>query len=543
MNKKVIISSNIFTSKSKELFNGAIVINDDKIVAVVNKDEYSDYVDDNTEVLDYKDNLIIPGLIEAHMHYLNTALVMDNAIFMSSYLDSEEKIVKELKNSEYYENKKEGEWLFSMGWYLPIWADKTLPTKKSLDEAFPNNPVIMVSGDGHAAWLNSQAMKALKLDKNSIVPEGGSFEYDENRELTGVFHEAAAFILTAEIQDMLDTDKLYNRYLKVQDYFIKNGVTAISDMSMMPADSDHSGIREDIFVEMRDNNELSLRVSMYPELTKTKYRFNKIKDFKSSDRLRLGGAKQFFDGVSGTHTAWQTKPYTHPLFEGDRGKATIDPKVMEEIIMYAHKNNIQIRTHCIGDASVHSALDSIEKAQDTYGPKPELKHTLEHVESILEEDIDRLKKLNVLVSAQPAHALIDPEGIEYDLGKERSNLMWIFKTYIEKGIDLAFGTDSPVVYPNALETLYYAVTRQNLNFEPKGGWYPNQKISIEDALVCSTLGGAKALAMQDKIGSIEKGKYADIVALDKNILSLEAKEILNTKILFTMINGEIVYKI
>ena len=324
----------------------------------------------------------------------------------------------------------------------------------------------MQSADGHCLWLNSKALEILEIDKSDLERENMQFEVDENGELTGILHETAAFKYVGLINDSLDFDETIKIYEEMIEYLLAHGITSISDMSMMPVDSENNGLRYDIYEKLRENNRLKIRVSMYPELTKSHEAFNRFMDYKSDDQIRIAGAKQFFDGVSGTHTAWQTEDYTSAKFVGDRGNTLIKPEDMEEIILYAHENDIQIRIHTIGDASVHSALNSFEKAKKKFGNKEHLHHSLEHVESVLEEDIKRFKKLGITISAQPAHALIDPEGIEHDLGKDRAKLMWIFRTYIDEGIHLSFSTDSPVASLNPFENVYNAVARKNVQGNP-----------------------------------------------------------------------------
>jgi predicted amidohydrolase YtcJ len=186
-------------------------------------------------------------------------------------------------------------------------------------------------------------------------------------------------------------------------------------------------------------------------------------------------------------------------------------------------------------------LNIFEKAEKKYGKKPHIQHTLEHLENIQEADIKRLHSLNVIASMQPAHALIDPTGIENDLGLGRAKLMWTFRDMLDSGVTLAFGTDSPVVEANALRTLYYAVTRENLEGKPEGGWQPHQKITLEEALIAHTYGSARAAKRENELGTLEVGKLADIIVLDRNILEKDPKELLDTKVQLTMTNGQIVY--
>lgn len=537
-NRKIFLSGNIFTSTTDCTIDGAIVVENGKILEVTNKENYKKYIESNTEIIDLEEKFIMPGFIDAHMHMHGSSMMHSGRIFISSFLDSEEKIVEEIYQSDYFKNLGAGEWINSVGWYLPLWKNPVLPTKKSLDKYFPNHPVSMHSADGHCLWLNSKALEILEIDKSELERENMQFEVDETGALTGVLHEVAAFKYVGIINDSLDFEETVKIYEEMIEYLLSHGITSISDMSMMPVDSMNNGLRYDIYDKLRADDKLKIRVSMYPELTKSHEAFNRFMKYKSDDQIRVAGAKQFFDGVSGTHTAWQTEDYSSAKFVGDRGSTLIGPEDMEAIISYAHENDIQIRIHTIGDASVHHALNSFEKAKKKFGNKEHLHHSLEHVESILEADIKRFKKLGITISAQPAHALIDPEGIEHDLGKDRAKLMWIFRTYIDEGIHLAFSTDSPVAPLDPFGNIYNAVARKNIQGIPVNGWYPEERIAMHEALRCYTKESAYAISMNDKIGTIENGKYADLIVLSDNPLKISADEFLNVEVEKTYIGGK-----
>ncbi len=443
---------------------------------------------------------------------------------------------------DYAKTRKPGDWLITVGWYMPLFANKKMPTKASLDAKYPDRPVLMISGDCHTIWMNSRAMEVLGLNEDSPVPEGGENVRDENGRLTGVFKETAGLYTSMKALYTLKRKDLEDAYKQVFDYFVSYGNTTVCDISIMPLDEGDDSLRDDIYKDMLLRGELKARIELFPAITSSLRRVEELDSLNMSDMLRFAGTKQFFDGVSGTHTAYLSEPYTNAYFEGDRGRTTVSPELMEQLIFAAQDKGYSMRIHTIGDGAVHCALDSFEKAYNRFGRKHGLQHTLEHVENIQESDIKRLHDLDILVSAQPGHSLIDPYGIEADLGMERIKLMWPFRSFIDSGVKLAFGTDAPIVPSNPMLTIYNAVTRQNENGEPEGGWIPEQRISLPEAIVAHTLGSAKACTMDDKTGTLQEGKYADIVVLDRNIFECPVNELLETKCILTITDGKIVWQ-
>ena len=236
--------------------------------------------------------------------------------------------------------------------------------------------------------------------------------------------------------------------------------------------------------------------------------------------LSAPGFKQFFDGVSSEHTAYLTEPYTNPRFPGDQGRLTVPAERMRKLVLAAAERGHTVRIHVIGDGAIHAALDIFEEAADLYGLPQHGHNTLEHLENLLPEDIDRLRKLNVVASSQPCHITLDPGGPERDLGLERSRIMWPFATYKQRGIRQAFGTDSPITSVTSMNVLYTAITRQDPKSHwPEGGWLPSERIDAATALRNYTLGSAYAAGDEQNLGSLEPGKYADLVVLDQNPLT------------------------
>ena len=272
-------------------------------------------------------------------------------------------------------------------------------------------------------------------------------------------------------------------------------------------------------------------------------RFETMRATYTNPRLQTPGFKQFFDGVSSQHTAWVKEPYSNATTPDDCGRPTVDPAIMRERVLAAARKGYPVRIHTIGDEAIHVALDIFQEAQEMYGKLPDGEHNcLEHLENFQPDDIARVAQLDVVAAVQPPHMTLDPGGPEADLGEDRVPFMWPFKTLLADGATLAFGTDSPVVDVNSMDVIYSAATRQDPTTHlPKGGWLPTERISRADTLRAYIIGSAAAAGRASELGTLEAGKFADLVVLDTNLLTCADEDIQRTSVLSTIVGGEVVY--
>lgn len=495
-----------------------------------------------TPVLDFGDAFICPGFHDAHLHFFHTALGASPYLLMHMG-ESEAELVA--RTVEFAAGLPNHAWVVMQGWRDYRWDPPVPPTKRSLDEAFPTRPCVMYSGDGHTLWMNTCALEALGVTRDSVPPQGGSYDRDENGELTGIIREAAAMELLPRCLEWLTEDDIARAYEDQMTRMAEQGITSICDMALMP----HPGcdfIRDDVYEKLSREGKLTLRVHMYPTLLDDQSRLEDLQDRYAGDEfplLRAPGFKQFFDGVSSQHTAWLTEPYTNARFDGDCGRPTVPTDHMRELVLAAAERGHSVRIHTIGDRAIHEALDIFEEALAWYGASMQGRNTLEHLENLLPEDIDRLADLGVLASSQPGHITLDPGGPERDLGPERSRIMWPFATYTARGVEQAFGTDSPITAVTSMDVLYCAVTRQDpFTHEPSGGWLPSERISAADALRIYTAGSAAAVGRERELGQIAPGYLADFVVLDRDITVCDPEEIQSAQVLVTYVGGQRVYE-
>lgn len=349
--------------------------------------------------------------------------------------------------------------------------------------------------------------------------------------------------LLPRMLEWISPERIERVYADQMARMAQQGITSICDMSLMPLPG-LDFIREDIYEALESRDQLTLRAHLFPTLLDDQSRLEAMqKRYRESTLLRAPGFKQFFDGVSSQHTAYLTDPYTNPHFPGDRGRLTVPAEKMRAMVLAAAERGHAVRIHTIGDGAIHEALDIFEEARRRFGAPTQGRNTLEHLENLLPGDIDRLRELGVLASSQPCHITLDPGGPERDLGPERSRIMWPFATYLARGVDQAFGTDSPITPVTSMNVLYTAVTRQDpFTHEPAGGWLPGERICAADAVRIYTAGSAAAVGREDELGQIAPGMLADFIVLDRDITACDPQEIQSAQVLATYVGGHQVFE-
>ncbi len=540
----VVTSERVFTSATDAAAPVplAFAVAGDRISLVGAPDEVIAAVPAGTPVRDFGEALVCPGFHDAHLHFFHTALGASPSLLMHMG-ESEAELVERTK--EFAESLPAHAWVVTQGWRDYRWDPPVPPTRRSIDEAFPDRPCVMYSGDGHTLWLNSRALDELGVTRDSVPPQGGSYDKDEDGELTGIVREAAAMELLPRCLAWLTEEDIARAYADQMGRMAEQGITSVCDMALMP----HPGcdfIRDDVYERLSRDGGLTLRVHMYPTLLDDQSRLEDLQERYAGDEfplLRAPGFKQFFDGVSSQHTAWLTDPYANARFDGDSGRPTVPADRMRELVLSAAERGHSVRIHAIGDRAIHEAIDIFEEARAWYGEPLQGRNTLEHLENLLEGDIDRLREAGVLASSQPGHITLDPGGPERDLGPERSKIMWPFATYGERGVEQAFGTDSPITAVTSMDVLYCAVTRQDpFTHEPAGGWLPGERISASDALRIYTAGSAAAAGREDELGQIAPGMLADFVVLDRDVTACDPQEIQSAQVLATFVGGRRVFE-
>ncbi len=540
MASRIITSRHVFDGTHDRSYPAAVVIEGDIISAVVPPQEMDAYIAKDTLVEDFEDAFICAGLHDAHQHVFHSALY-PSARAMEYCGASEADCAQHMY--DFAKDQPYGSWALSHGWRDMLWDPAIPPTRLSLDALFPNRPVAMYSGDSHTLWLNTCGLKRLGIDENTQPPAGGSFDRDEEGRLTGVLREGAGMYYIARVLESLSKEELRQIFLDWTHELNRRGITSVDDMGLS-AIPGCDAVLDEVWRDLEASGELTVRGHLFPTLPLDGDldRIEKLQAELTGPMLRAPGVKQFFDGVSSAHTAWLLEPYENPRFPDDHGHPAIPPAQMRDIVLGAAKEGIAVRIHTIGDAAVHEGVSIFEEAADKYGQPHQGRFCLEHIENLERDDVDRMAAAKIVASVQPQHVVIDITQPARDLGEERASFMWPFKTYLKSGVDMAFGTDSPCVPCDPAAILADAVTRQDASGAPMGGWLPEERVTAAEALRAVTLGSAVAVGRQDELGTLEPGKFADLIVIDKNPLSCPPQELHQAQVLACYVGGNKVYE-
>lgn len=525
----------LFTGTEDHPLPGALALTGDRVVWAGPREELPDVLrGPNTTVVDWGNALVMPGFHDAHLHYFHSALYLSP---LAERFVGENEADAVARLAPLAARRPAGSWLLAQGWRDYLWNPPAMPSRDSLDAAYPDRPVAMYSGDAHTLWLNSCALERLGITEDSAPPAGGSYDKDADGRLTGIVREAAAMELMPRIVDEFSTEELLDAYRSFERYLNEHGVTGACDVSLM-AMPGLDFVRDDLFAALDEAGELTVRISMFPTLLADRSRLASLQERHTGPLLQARGFKQFFDGVSSQHTAWVHDPYANARFEGDCGRPTVEASAMEELVAPAADEGCAVRVHAIGDEAIHQCLDIFER----HPVAAPARHSIEHLENFQPDDIERLARAGVIASVQPRHITLDPGGPERDLGPERVPYMWPFRSLIDAGATLAFGTDSPVTDIDPVDAVYTAVTRRDADsHEPASGWLPEERITLAEALRAYTAGSAAAAQRADELGTLEPGKFADIVVLDPNPFTLSADALQQTQVAATYVGGRQVY--
>ena len=538
---KIIKSQTVFTALEKTPFAGAVAVSGNKIMDVVKGDVPSEWIGDNTKIYDCGDDLVMPGFIDAHTHFfMGTAA---NSRYMNMEIEnstSEDDCIRMMK--EYEKKNPDLKRLLGWGWFPANWDDAPLPTKESLDKAFPDKEVILYCADGHTVWLNSNGLKACNIDRNTVPPYGEVVKGPDG-EPNGILMEGAGLVALEKLSDF-PIDVMKEIYSDFFSSIAKKGITSVSDMTITEMNQDYLDLFERL-KQMEKSGDITARLNMYSRLGPEDNYDAEVslrKKYGKDGIVRYAGFKHLVDGVTSTFTGLLLEPYSDaPETSGD--PANYEKEYYVKHVVQANAVDIGVRLHCIGDRAVRWALDAFEEANKVTGNdgnKKHLKNSVEHVETIHPDDIPRFSKLGVIPSMQPYHLTLDNNEKIRRCGLERCRWEWPHRSFLDSGAILAFGTDYPIVNFDPFENIYSAVTRNGDDRKPTGV-NPEEKISLAEALICYTANGAYAYDMEDELGTLEAGKLADIIVIDRNMFEIPDDEIPECNVRYTFFNGDEIY--
>jgi predicted amidohydrolase YtcJ len=524
----ILVNGKIVTLDPKNQAAEAVAVKDGRILAAGTTAEIRRYAGPATQVLDVKGKLVIPGLIDAHLHFASGGQSLASLTFRG--VTSVEKVQEMI--AARIQELPAGETVNGSEYDHTLFPGQKWPTKADLDKVAPANAVVIHRVDGHSVWVNSEALRQSGITQDTKSPFGGEIVKDPaTGEPTGILKEAASGLV--KVKPSSKPSSLKDDIERGLVYAAKLGLTGIHTSASLQ--------ELEIFRQLRAEGKLTLRVYAWlPIDNLDRYIKLGIKQGQGDEMVRVGFEKAFIDGTLGSGTALMFEPFT------DDPTKTGLPQYKEEayyaLIEKAHRNGYQTGTHAIGDKGVNWVLNAIERAEKKFGAK-DLRHRIEHAQIVIPADVKRFKQLGVIASMQPTHCTTDMRFCEIRIGKERSKNAYIWKTLLDAGAPMAFGTDWPVEPLDPMRGLYSAVTRKNIEGGfPEGGWFPDERLTMAEALRLYTLGSAYA-SFEEKIkGSIEAGKLADFTVLSRDIFRVDPKDILTTEPLYTILGGKIVFQ-
>ncbi|GAA80508.1 amidohydrolase [Pseudoalteromonas sp. BSi20495] len=524
---KVIYNANGYTPlyKGEVQQFSTLVIKDGKVVKVGGDTLKNSYPD--AKLIDVQGSTLLPGLIDAHGHVIGLG---DNL----SQLDVRgAKSVDEVTNKlKIFANNKQG-WIIGRGWNQELWADTRFPTAKDLDKVVNDRPVVLSRVDSHAIWANSKALELAGITAQTKAPEGGEIIKDEFGNPTGIFVDKAESLITqhmpeASKQDISDSLDAAGKHL------LSLGITSTHDAGIDKA-------TWEVYKERSELGNLPVRIvamlsGASPDLN-TMLKAGRYQDANSFMSIR--SVKVYADGALGSRGAALIEDYADRT--GHHGLMLETQEKLEALFTQSFKRGFSAHTHAIGDKANKVVLDAYEKVFKKTGGIL-LRNRIEHAQIVTLEDIPRFKKLKIIPSMQPVHATSDMHMAEQRLTEKQLSGAYAWQSFLQQGSIIAAGSDYPVELANPFYGLYSAITRMDHNQLPKNGWRASEVLSREDALRAFTLGGAYAAHQEFKIGSLEQGKWADFILVDKDYFKIPVDEIYETNVLQTWIAGIKLYE-
>ncbi len=529
----VMRNGKIYTLDDARTWAEALAIDDGRIVFVGPNAGVDAFVGPETRFVDLEGKMALPGFHDSHVHPVSGGIELGQCNLNG--LATREGLFAAIE--ECAARTPDEVWLVGGGWDLPLFPGAS-PNRSDLDRLSPDQPAYLTSADGHSSWVNSRALDIAGIDKTTPDPPNGRIERDRTGEPTGTLRESASALVSAHLPPLGPEDYVegLRRALRMANGF---GITSLIEASA----------REralEAYAALARSGELTARVrasltvddsrdeSQVDELVKLRARYQ-------AEGVRADAAKIFADGVIEAGTAALLEPY---IDVPSRGELNFPPEILDRIVIRLDKEGFQIHVHAIGDRAIRASLDAFEKARAANGPR-DSRHHISHIELFDPDDIPRFRSLGVVANFQPLWAFADTyitDLTEPQLGPERSRWLYPIKSLKDSGAVLAAGSDWSVSSMNPLEAVQVAMTRRDIN-EPEGpSWIPEERVDLDTMLAAYTRGGAYLQHQEALTGSLEVGKRADVIVLEKNLFEVPETEIHRVKVLLTLLDGKEVFR-
>jgi len=531
----VLTNGRIHTMDPAHPLVTAVAIRGDKILAVGSDAGMKALLAPGGEWIDLRGRAVTPGLVDAHVHFqwFSLGLQQVNLDGARSLQEALQRIQTKL-NTEHRTPKTET-WLRGRGWRIDDWPEKTFPTAAQLDTVVPDRPAFLNDKSGHAAWVNSRALRLAGITNETPDPPGGQIQRDANGRATGILFEDAMELVRQHIPRPTPA-QIAAAMKEAQKYCWAAGLTGIHDFD---------GRDSFLALQMlKEQGELGLRVVKNIPVYRLEHAIGAgLRSGFGDDWLRIGGVKIFADGALGPRTAAMIEPYSDD--PANTGIIVTGKEEMMEKASAAAAHGLSVTIHAIGDRANHDVLDVYElvrQAEASRGAPFLLRHRIEHVQLLHPGDLNRLGELKIIASMQPTHATSDMEMAEAHWG-DRTPYSYAWRTMLNSGALVVFGSDAPIEKIDPLPGIHAAVTRRRADGAPgPEGWHPEQKLTLDETIYAFTTAAALTSGQEMQQGSITPGKLADLTIYDRDIFTIPPAELLDVKITGTMVNGQFKYR-
>jgi predicted amidohydrolase YtcJ len=527
----IITNAKVWTVDKSLPTAQAVAVIGERIVAVGSNADIDGWRGTHTQILDAGGKLLLPGFNDAHVHFVSGGEQLDN-IQLNDATTPEEfahRIAERAKTTP------KGEWILGGNWDETKWNPPNMPTKELIDATTPDTPVFVSRYDGHMGLANAVALRLAGITAQTPDPPGGTIVRDAQGNPTGALKDAATDYIY-KVVPPLSHDQRVKVVKRALAYAASVGVTSVQHM-----DASYSDIA--VYNELLQRGELTTRMYAAPLITHVDDQVTiGIRHAFGGPYLRIGALKAFADGSLGSGTAYFYEPF---LNQGSNRGLLSDEmhpiSLMRDRYMKADTAGLQICTHAIGDEGISTILDLYSDVIKAHG-EADRRFRIEHAQHMAAKDFERFAQLHVIASVQPYHAIDDGRFAESHIGHDRASRTYAFRTFLNHGVRLAFGTDWEVAPLDPLLTVYAAVTRETLDGKNPNGWFPEQKLSVAETIEAYTMGSAYAEFQEKEKGSITPGKLADMVLLSDDIFTIAPDQIRNVKVEKTFVGGRLIWK-
>jgi predicted amidohydrolase YtcJ len=502
-----------------------LVFDDDgKVVAIGDEALLADVA--NADRIDGDGKFVLPGLTDAHAHVYSQGFLTVSLNLLGA--ESVEAAVARI--DEFAVARRTG-WILGRGWNQVLWPVQEFPTAADIDSVVADRPVWLRRIDGHAGWANSKALAIAGIDEDTPDPVGGKIIRDDNGKATGVLIDNAMALVEKHVPDPTRRE-IREAYASAIDSLLALGITGVHDAGISKTEAE-------VYMSMADDGDLGMRIyAMLSDTGANLDAFDEPIRAYGNDHLDIASVKLYSDGALGSRGAAMIEPYDDD--PENRGLPFYTQEELDSLVRKANAKGFQVGIHAIGDLGNRMSLDAFERAQG--GKASPLRNRVEHAQIIALDDIPRFAELGVIASMQPVHATSDMNMAEDRVGPQRIKGGYAWRRLLDSGAVLAAGSDFPVELPNPFHGLYAAVARQDRQGLPEGGWYSDQSMTRAEALRSFTLDAAYAAHQENRFGSLEPGKWADFIVVDRDYFEIPVDEIDDIQVLQTWVGGELVYQ-